>query len=130
MQGTNKQQEIKPATKLEEALGPKEKEKSKNKKETQIVEGIFKNWEVRGAPITFSYYSKAVCDKKGVPKKYTLEDGKKYKLPFEVARHINTCAYPTSKAEVDKKGHYTGKRDAMVRRYTFRRVDDLMDSID
>ena len=125
MQEATKQQEIKPATKLQEALGSKEK--SKKKKEIPMVEGIFKNWEVRGAPTTFSYYTESLCGKKGVAKKYTFEDGKKYKIPFEVARHINRCAYPTSEAEVDKQGHYLGKREGLVRRYTFRRVDDLMD---
>jgi len=122
----SKQQSIKPQDKLEQTLTTT-KGKS-NKSKVPVVEGIFKNWEVRGAPITFSYFSKELCGSKGVPKKYTLEDGKKYKLPIEVAKHINRCAYPVSNAEVDKGGKYLGKREGMVRRYTFRRVDDLMDN--
>jgi len=117
----NDQQKIKSTTKLEEAINAKEKSKNKE----QMVEGIFKNWEVRGAPITFSY-----CDDKGPAKKYTLEDGKKYVLPLKVAKHINRCAYPVSQAETDKHGHYLRKREGMVRRYTFRRVDDLMGDTD
>ena len=122
----NKQQEIKTKTKLEETLDVKKKDNSKKEtEEIPLVEGVFKNWEIRGAPITFSF-----CKDKKTPKKYTLEDGKKYKLPLNVAKHINRCMYPVSKAEVDKHGAYIGKRESMVRRYSFRRVDDLIDDIE
>jgi len=124
---TNKQQEIKPV-KLEETLNTKEKKKpEKKKEEVQMVEGIFRNWDVKGAPIKFSYYTKRVCGKGGPPKKYMLEDGGRYTIPLEVARHLNNCAIPVSKAEVDKKGNYIGKREELVRRCTFRRIDDLME---
>jgi len=121
-----KQQDIKQSVKLEEALTPT-KGKSKKSK-ICMVDGIFKNWEVRGAPITFSYFSRSLCGRSGVSKKYTLEDGKKYTLPLEVAKHINRCSYPVSDIEIDKHGRYLGKHQGIVRRYTFRRIDDLMDN--
>ena len=121
----NTQQEIKPVAKLKATLDVKEKDKPKKKEEEPMVEGIFKNWEVAGAPAIFS-----VSFTKAPAKKYTLQDGGKYTLPLKVAKHINTCSYPVSENEVDKRGHYLGKREGMVRRYTFRRFDDLVDNID
>jgi len=111
---SNKQQQVKAAVPL----------KKRFPKKPEMVEGIFRNWEIRGAPITFSY-----TDDGSPAKKYTLEDGKKYVLPINVARHLNRCGYPTSEAEVDKQGHYLGKREGWIRRYSFRRVDDLMDDV-
>lgn len=103
---------------------PKEKQpkniRSNPRKKEEMVEGIFRNWEVRGAPITFSYSAD-----KNVAKKYTLEDGKTYILPISVAKHLNRCCYPASEYELDKHGNPLGKRETMVRRYEFRRVDDL-----
>ena len=111
--------------KLEETLNINKKEKPKKKVEEPMVDGVFKNWETRGAPLAFSFTAD-----KSPAKKYTLEDGKRYKIPISVARHINSCTYPINESEVDKQGNYLGTRESIVRRFSFRRVDDLIDNID
>ena len=92
------------------------------KKKVVMVEGEFKNWETKGAPLTFSY-----SDDDTPSKKYTFCEGKRYKIPLAVAKHINRCGYPVSKHEVDEAGNYIGKTEEWVKRFSFRRIDDLLD---
>lgn len=73
-----------PLTKLQKDAA-KEKLDKLYKEESQIVEGVFKNLECPGGGLEFSV--------KKFPQdnsfKFSLEDGKKYKIPLWVARHIN-----------------------------------------
>lgn len=121
----NKQQEIKENSNLDETLNLDKKEETTKKKEKEpMVEGIFRNWEISGSPLTFSF-----AEGKESPKRYTFEDGKTYVIPVRVARHINRCTYPVNEAETDSQGHYLGKREGIVRRFSFRRIDDLIDDV-
>lgn len=121
----NKQQEIK-SEKLEKTLSVKEKDVPKKEEKIEMVEGIFRNWDIKGAPHTFSYFTKTLCGKNGAAKKYTFEDGGKYTIPLEVAKHLNQCSFPVSKHEVDKQGKHIGKVESRVHRFSFRRINDLM----
>ena len=66
----------------------KEKLEAKYKEESQLVKGIFKNLEVPGGDVSFSF--------RAYPhdplRVYRFEDGKEYEIPLCVARHLNnTC---------------------------------------
>lgn len=91
---------VKSAAELIDSVGEKNvmvKPKKQQKKDTQwekdhkMVRGIFKNFELPGAPLTFMF-----CKYKGDPiKKYTLRDGETAEIPYMVVRHINdNCRYP------------------------------------
>lgn len=64
------------------------------KEENKLVDGIFKNLEVPGGDLTFSYRKF-----KGDPiLTFTLKHNQRYKLPLGVARHLNSqCYYPKHK---------------------------------
>ena len=120
-----KQEEVK-TNNLEAVLATDKKSNTAKKVDKKpMVDGIFRNWEIRGAPVIFSF-----SNSKAPASKFTLEDGKRYTLPLEVAKHINKCTYPVSKAKMDKDGKYIGKENEIVRRYSFRRIDDLIDDVD
>ena len=108
--------------KLDEVLDTTIEKKEPKKPEIEMVKGVFKNLECEGADVKFSY-----ARGKEVPKKYVLQDGEVYELPIDVARHINRCGHPVNEAEVDKHGNYLGRREKFIRRFDFRRIDDLLD---
>lgn len=61
------------------------------KANAQLVEGRFRNIESPGSELTFSYNMHI----------YKLQDGEIYKLPLEVARHLNNCAYTIHETAID-----------------------------
>jgi len=101
--------------------------KSKQKDKIEMVTGIFKNLEIEGSPIKFSFSQGKRF--KGKPAEvYELKDGEKYTIPLDVARHLNRCSYFASVHEVDEKGNYLRTKKELVDRYMFRRIDDLYDN--
>lgn len=111
-------------TKLSEADKKKASEllEKARKEDEKIVNGVFKNLEVPGAELTFSYR-----DYKEHPiRTFTLEDGKSYDIPFGVAKHINRqCKYKRSKYLVDKEGKPILGADKPIQRYEFTPKDYL-----
>lgn len=55
------------------------------KEDAKLVKGIFKNLEVPGGDLKFSYRR----HKGENPRIYHFEDGETYEIPLGVARHIN-----------------------------------------
>ena len=71
------------------------------KEDERLVKGTFKNLEVEGGDVTFSYRGY-----KGEPiRVYSFIDGESYTIPLGVAKHINrNCKYSRSAHLVDKNG--------------------------
>jgi len=108
---------------LEETLNTNKKENIRKRKPKEpMVEGIFRNLEIPGSPLTFSF-----SIDKNPAKKYTLIDGEKVTLPLSVAKHINNCKYSVNKAEIDSRGIWIGVHRDEVHRFSFRRIDNLME---
>lgn len=101
-----------------------EKMKKQIEKDTRIVKGMFKNEELPGAPLSFSFLKY-----KEVPlKTYTFEDGKAYEVPFMIASHINnSCWYPVYKTFDDGDGRFRTKVGQKVRRFSFIPLDFISD---
>jgi len=92
------------------------------KVEEPMVEGIFTNLEMEGQPVKFTW-----AVDKGRPTYYKIEDGERLKLPYSVAKHLNSCKYVDKAPKVDRHGRSLGVQERVVNRFSFRRIDDFMD---
>jgi len=104
----------------------KDKEKKKKdlelqrKKDSEMVKGIFKFYEVPGGQLSFVY--KAY--KENPVEKYTLIDGHIYTLPLGVAKHLNkNGCYPVHKHLKDEAGNVSVKIGKKVRRFGFQSLE-------
>lgn len=86
----------------------------------KIVRGVFKNFELPGAPVTFSF-----SKYKGDPMmRYTLLDGETHELPYMIVKHINdNCRYPVNQYASDADGKPIHKVGKWIQRYGFYSTD-------
>lgn len=89
-------------------------------KDRELVEGIFKFYEVPGGKLTFVFKKY-----KGDPiERYTMVDGQRYKIPLGVAKHLNTNgAYPVHAYKLNEKGLPQISIGKMVRRFGFQSLE-------
>lgn len=103
----------------------KEDEKKKKLKyqydrDHEIVTGLFRNYEVPGGSLSFSYKKW----KKDPVEKYTMIDGEKYKIPRMIAEHLNTnIAYPVHEFNMSTQGAPSMRVGRMVRRCGFQSLE-------
>ena len=84
--------------------------------DSKIVTGIFKNIEVPGGDLTFTYRKY----KQDSYKTYYFEDGKTYSIPIGVAKHINNMTKVKQHAYlVDKDGQKIPGVGSHRQRYQF-----------
>ena len=100
------------------------KRDSQWEKDHAMVRGVFKNFELPGAPVTFSY-----CKYKGDSiRSYTLTDGDSFELPYMVVKHINdNCRYPVNEFSTGPDGKPSHKIGKWVQRYGFFSTDFMHD---
>jgi hypothetical protein len=94
-------------------------------KDTRIVKGIFKNNELPGAPLKFSFLKY-----KEVPlESYYFEDGKVYEVPYMIAHHLNNnCSYPIYQHVEEGDGKFRQKIGRKVQRFSFVPLDFIDES--
>ena len=88
----------------------------KREKDAEIVEGIFRFYEIPGGQLDFVY--KAY---KGDPvEKYGMVDGQRYKVPLGVAKHLNKNGwYPQHMFKHDEDGKPIMALEKKVQRFGF-----------
>jgi len=94
-------------------------------KDSTPVRGIFRNLEVKGAPLTFSFRKY----KKDPVQTYTLQDENIYTLPLGVVKHLNNdCWYPQHEHTVTADGKPAISIKKKVRRFSFSPLDFVDES--
>lgn len=103
-----------------------DKRRKQMEKDLRMVKGMFKNTELPGAPLSFTFLKY-----KEVPvKTYTFEDGGTYEVPYMIANHINNnCWYPVYKTFDDGDGKFRQKIGQKVQRFSFIPLD-FMEELD
>lgn len=117
-------EQIKSESVAEKSVMVKAKKNSKRdanwERDHTMVRGVFKNFELPGAPVSFSFHKY-----KGDPiARYTLTDGDTFELPHMVVRHINdNCRYPVNEFATGHDGKPSHKIGKWVQRYGFYSTD-------
>lgn len=94
--------------------------KTSQEKDKQIVSGIFRNPESSGGNLEFRFKKY----KGDSVQKYFFVDGREYKIPLMVAKHINkTCRYPKHSYVLDADGNPTKSVNQYVQRFSFESMD-------
>jgi len=85
-------------------------------KDSKMVRGIFRNHEIPGTAITFTYHRY----KYDTPEKPTFMDGKTYEVSRGLARHINEdCNYPIHHYLMDENNKPSMLVGKKVQRFSF-----------
>lgn len=122
-------EQVKPDSSVEKTVVAKPKKNSKRdsqwERDHAMVRGVFKNFELSGAPVTFSFHKY-----KGDPiSRYTLTDGDTFELPHMVVQHINeNCRYPVNEFATSPDGKPSHKIGKWVQRYGFYSTDFKVDA--
>ena len=108
--------------KVDSKLGDRKK---RIEKDTRKVKGIFKNNEVQGAPVSFSFQRY-----KEIPlETYTFEDGVMYEVPYMIAHHLNNNGwYPVYQHIEEGDGKFRQKMGRKIQRFNFIPLDFIDES--
>lgn len=80
---------------------------------SKMVEFIFKNYEVRGGDLKFSF-----LDHETPLNHYHFFDGQKHTAPYSVAEHLHyNTSYPVHRHKQNDDGKYVVKVGEMIQRY-------------
>lgn len=100
----------------EELIKAEEKRQKALEEDSKMVTGTFKNLEVKGGDVTFSYRKY----KEEPYRKYHFEDGETYTVPLGVAKHIKEMTKVKKHAYlVDKDGKKIKGVGSHDQRYEF-----------
>jgi len=100
----------------EEKIKAEELRQKAYEEDSKMVTGTFKNLEVKGGDVTFSYRKY----KEEPYKTYHFEDGKTYTVPLGVAKHIKEMTKVKKHAYlVDKDGKKIKGVGSFDQRYEF-----------
>lgn len=90
---------------------------------SKIVNFMFKNYEVRGGDLKFSY-----LDHETPLNHYRFFDGQKHSAPYSVAKHIHfNTSYPVHQHKQDENGKYIIRVGEMTQRYGIIPLDFIFD---